>query len=284
MKYSEMQYTRPDVTEVGEKFNGLIDKFENTNSFKEADETISSMNNLRNEFETMKIIAFINYSNDTNNAESTLEQDYFDNCSPIFSENINKYYKVLQNSKFKEQLIEKYGKQLFTVAGLAMKSFDPLIVEDLQKENHLCSNYTKLKASAKIMFDGTERNLQDLEPFMESPDREIRKKAFDAYWKFFSDNAKEFDVLYDKLVKLRNDMAVKLGYKNFVELGYARMKRADYDYDMVEKFRKNIRKYIVPLASKLRKKQKERIGVDKLMVYDVFLQFKSGNATPKGRS
>ncbi|MCY7363676.1 MAG: M3 family oligoendopeptidase, partial [Ignavibacteria bacterium] len=99
---------------------------------------------------------------------------------------------------------------------------------------------------------------------------------------FFDDNAKEFDEIFDKLVYLRNDMAVKMGYKNFVELGYARMKRMDYNAEMVLKFREGIKKYFVPLADKLRVKQKDRLGFDKLMVYDLFLQFKSGNATPKG--
>ena len=63
----------------------------------------------------------------------------------------------------------------------------------MQKENHLCSEYVKLKASAKINFDGKELNLQELEPYMESVDRDIRHKAFIAYWKFFDDNSKVLD-------------------------------------------------------------------------------------------
>ena len=152
----------------------------------------------------------------------------------------------------------------------------------MQKENHLCSEYVKLKASAKINFDGKELNLQELEPYMESVDRDIRHKAFIAYWKFFDDNSKVLDEIFDKLVYLRHDMAIKMGYKNYKELGYARMKRMDYNEIMVTGFRKDIKKYIVPLAEKLRVKQSKRLGFDKLMVYDLFLQFISGNATPKG--
>jgi len=282
LKYSEMKYERPDIKIVGEEFSDLIDAFRNAKTFEEAEDHMTRINVLRNEFETMRIIAFINYSIDTNNQSFTEEQDYFDNSSPVFSGYINKYYKALIECSFKKEFINKHGEQLFKIAELTMKCFSPEIVGDLQKENHLNSEYTKLKASAKIIFEGKERNLQELEPFMESPDAEIRKKAFDAYWEFFSANKEKLDGIYDKLVSLRNKMAIKLGYKDYIELGYARMKRVDYDYKMVEQFRSNVRKYVVPLALKLREKQRKRIGVEKLMVHDVVLQFKSGNATPKG--
>lgn len=277
-----MKYTRPEINEVGKKFNTLVSEFNNAPTFGEADKIMENINILRNDFDSMKNIAFINYSLDTNNADFIKEQDYFDENDPLFTQFENEYFKALLQSKFKNELVGKYGQQLFSLAEQITKSFSPEIIEELQDENHLCSEYTKLKASAKLMFDGKERNLQELEPYMESANREVRKSAFEAYWKFFSDNGESFDELFDKLVNLRNKMALKMGYKNFVELGYARMKRADYNYEMVKQFRKNVLDYIVPVAMKLREKQKERIGVDKLMVYDVFLQFKSGNATPKG--
>ncbi|MBK8381542.1 MAG: M3 family oligoendopeptidase [Ignavibacteria bacterium] len=282
MKYSQMHYIRPDIAEVEKEMRELINKFINAASFVEADQLMNSINIIRNEFDSMKIIAFINYSNDTNNKNFIAEQDYFDNNYPLFNDFVFNYYKALTGSSFKKELTEKYGNHLFEIADVSLKSFCHEIIEDMQKENHLCSEYVKLKASAKINFDGKELNLQELEPYMESVDRDIRHKAFIAYWKFFDDNSKVLDEIFDKLVYLRHDMAIKMGYKNYKELGYARMKRMDYNEIMVTGFRNDIKKYIVPLAEKLRVKQSKRLGFDKLMVYDLFLQFISGNATPKG--
>ncbi|MEO8446965.1 MAG: M3 family oligoendopeptidase, partial [bacterium] len=282
MKYSEMKYERPDLTETGKEFKKLVAELKTAESFQSADEIMIRINDLRNSFDTMRVMAFINYSLDTNNEQFIKEQDYFDNNVPLFADLTNDYFAALTTSSFKNNFIEKYGKQLIAISEMVMKSFNPEIVEQLQKENHLNSEYTKLKASAKIMFDGKERNLQELNPYMESPDRETRKKAFEAYWGFFSDNKENFDVVFDKLVALRNEMAVKLGFKDFIEMGYARMKRIDYDFEMVKKFRENVKKYLVPLSVKLREKQKKRIGVDKLMAYDINIQFSKGNAVPKG--
>jgi M3 family oligoendopeptidase len=282
MKFSEMKYSRPDIEEVGKKFINLVGNFKNAGSFEEAYGYLEKINSLRNDFVTMFSMASINYSNDTTKEAYSDEKDYFDNSGPLFDDFLILYYKALSESSFKEQLIKKYGKQLFTIAAMTMKSFSHEIVEELQKENHLGSEYTKLKASAKIDFEGMERNLQELIPFTQSADKEIRKKAFDAYWKFFSDNSGKLDELYDMLVKLRNGMSLKMGYQNFIELGYARMGRSDYDHKMVAQFRKNVRDYIVPMSVKLREKQRKRIGADKLMIYDIPLQFKTGNPTPKG--
>jgi M3 family oligoendopeptidase len=277
-----MKYERPDIEETGKSITELIKEFKSAITFEEADKIMDKINSIRNDFESMKIIAFINYSNDTNNKSFTEEQDFFDNNNPLFTDYVMEYYKALLSGKFRKELSEKYGHHLFEVAEVSLKSFSHEIIDDMQKENHLASEYMKLKASAKIMFNGKELNLQELEPFMESKDRDERQKAFNSYWKFFADNKEEFDQVYDKLVFLRNDMAVKMGYKNYIELGYARMKRMDYNEEMVNKFRENVKKYIVPLAEKLRENQRKRLGLDKLMVYDLFYQFKSGNPTPKG--
>ena len=59
---------------------------------------------------------------------------------------------------------------------------------------------------------------------------------------------KKLDGIYDELVKVRHEIAVTLGYKNFVELGYYRMARTDYNAEMVANFRKQVEEYIVPLV------------------------------------
>ncbi|MBM6860961.1 hypothetical protein H9X78_10775, partial [Clostridium saudiense] len=53
-------------------------------------------------------------------------------------------------SKFREELERKYGKQLFKLLELKLKAFSKDIIEDLQIENKLSSEYVKLIASAKI--------------------------------------------------------------------------------------------------------------------------------------
>ena len=97
-----------------------------------------------------------------------------------------------------------------------------------------------------------------------------------------AENEANFDRIYDDLVKVRTKIAKKLGFNNYVELGYARMARTDYNAEMVANFRNQVLEHIVPVASKLKERQEKRIDVDQLLYYDENFSFKSGNATPKG--
>jgi M3 family oligoendopeptidase len=282
MKFSKIAYSRPDINELQEKFNHLINLFENAENFEEQDALIKDINSLRMEFQTQSTIASIRYSIDTNNKEFEQEQEFYDKNGPVYEGLIHRYYSAIVKARFRKELEDKWGRQLFDVAEVSLRTFSPEILEDLKIENELRTDYTKLLASANIFFDGETRNLQGLIPYMESTDRETRKAANEAKWKFFEDNAEEFDRLYDELVKVRAKMAKKLGYKNFVQMGYDRMGRTDYNAEMVANFRSQVLKYIVPIAVKLKQKQQNRLGVDSFKYYDQPLDYKSGNAKPNG--
>src|SRR5690606_21794235 len=116
----------------------------------------------------------------------------------------------------------------------------------------------------------------------ESKDRNIRKSAYEAFTKFFVDNESEIDRIYDELVKVRHNMALKLGFNNFVELGYCRLGRSDYNAEMVANYRKQVFEDLVPLVSELKDRQRRRLGLSEFKYYDEPLEFLAGNATPKG--
>ncbi len=201
---------------------------------------------------------------------------------PKYQGLVTKYFTAMVNSPFRSELEAKWGKQLFTIASLSLKSFTPEIIDDLVQENKLSSEYSKLIASAKIIFEGEERNLAQLTPFQLSTDRSMRKKAADARYGFLEENEPKLDELYDQLVKIRTQIAKKLGYNSFVELAYIRLNRSDYDAGKVADFRQQVLDYIVPVASKLKERQRARIGVERIHYYDDDFSFPSGNAVPKG--
>lgn len=282
MKFSDYEYKRPNISEVQKDFDSLLESFNNAKSFEEQNSIMDSINKLRSRIESMSQLVFIRHTIDTTDSFYDEEQNFLDETMPLYQEIITKFYKSLLDSKFRVELEQKWGKQIFTIAELSLKTFSPEIIEDLQLENKLSSEYTKLIASAKIMFEGEERTLSQLTPFLLSTDREMRIKASNAKYGFMKENEDKLDSIYDGLVKVRTKIAHKLGYKNFVELGYARMSRSDYNSEMVENFRQQVEKYIVPVCSKLREKQRERLGLDTLYYYDEKFQFLSGNAKPKG--
>ena len=282
MKFSDYKYIRPDYETVKKDFLEIIEEIENSKDYTQQISNIKKLNKLRNNVETMSTLASIRYSINTLDEFYQGEREYWDEYSPLIEELNSVFYKSVINSEFKEEIKKEYGNQFIKIAEYSLKSFSPEIIDLLQEENKLSSEYTKLLASAKIDFEGEERNLSGLGKFMSSTDRNMRARASKAYYGFFEENADKFDDLFDKLIKVRNDMALKLGFKNFVELGYVRMLRTDYNANMVENFRKQVKEYIVPQASKLYQRQAKRLGLEKLTYIDENFEYKTGNATPKG--
>lgn len=282
MNFSEYHYERPDVKAFEQTFKEQLQVFTSASTYEEQDQAMTRINKLRSEMDTLSQLVYIRHSIDTNDEFYKAEQDFFDENGPIIQEYITDYYRALVDSKFRDQLEATWGRQLFQLAELSLKTFSPEIIEDLQQENKLATEYSKLIASAKIPFEGEERTLPQLAPFQQSTDRNMRKRATEASSGFMAENEANFDRIYDDLVKVRTKMAKKLGFNNYVEMGYARMARTDYNAEMVANFRNQVLEHIVPVATKLRERQQKRIDVDQLMYYDENFAFKSGNATPKG--
>ena len=282
MKFNEYKYEHLDLEKIKKEFSELIESFEKAENVEGQVNAFDEIIKLRNHIETMQTLVSVRHSIDSNDEFYDKENEYMDEISPILFGFTNDFYKALVNSKFKDELIQKYGKFLFDLAENTLKTFSPEIIPDAQEENRLSSKYSKLIASAKIDFDGKELNLSQMVPYTQSKDRNVRIEAAKKVAQFFAENQDEFDNIYDSLVKVRTRMAQKMGYKNFVEFGYKQLSRLEYDAKMVEGYRKQVLENIVPLHTELRERQGKRLGVDKLKFYDEAIKFNSGNADPHG--
>lgn len=282
MKFSQYDYKRPDVDQIKIELKALIDAFETAESAKEQSEIIAKYYTIQDAADAMQNICYIRHTIDTTDKFYEDEIEFFNTRYPELSEATTDFYKALLKSNFRAELEAEYGKHLFVLAELSTKTFEPSMLEGMIEINKLDTEYRKIKAQAKIEFEGKEYNLSSIEPLELSEDRAMRKKAATAKWGYYAKRASEIENIYDKLVKTRHENALKLGYKNYIGLGYANMRRSDYNADMVANFREQIVKYIVPITQKLYKSQAKRLGLDSLKYYDEGFKFLSGNPTPKG--
>jgi len=282
MKFSDMPYIRPDIknamAEVGEIVSGV-------KNAKTAAEVLKQHGKfslfIKNAY-TLQAICSIRHTVNTKDEFYDAENDFFDENDPIIKKLMMDFYKEMVNSRFRRELTETLGELWFTNAELSLKGFDEKIIEELQKENAICSRYTKLLASASLDFDGRKVNLSQLMAYQKSGDREVRKAAFSKRTEFFVENGEQLDEIFDELVKLRSGMAAKLGYRNFIELGYINMQRNSYDAAAVKGFRDQVKTKLVPFLAELHEQRRRDLSIEKLKFYDEDVYFADGNPTPKG--
>ena len=186
-------------------------------------------------------------------------------------------------SPFRKDFEAEYGDLLFVKAEMEKKTFSPEIIEDLQRENELTSEYDDLIASAQIPFENGIYTLSQMEPFQDDLDDARRLAAWKAKGRWYKENQAKLDSIYDELVKLRDSMGKKLGYGGYTQLGYYRMERNCYTKEDVEKFRAAVQKYLVPVADSIMRAQAKRIGRPyPLSFADQSVEFRSGNPRPAG--
>ncbi len=281
MKFNDYVYFRPDAELIAADLDRLTEAFARAKSAEEQLLFLDRINRIRNQFTTLYNLCYIRHSIDTKDAFYTAENEFFDSYLPVFESRVHSFYRALLESRFRDALEAKLGHQLFALAEMQVRSFDPAIIPDMVDENRLTSQYMQLKAKARLEVDGQVYNLSSITALEEGRDRQLRQRATDAKWGFYAGHRQQVEDIFGRLTELRTRMARKLGLNSFIPLGYMRINRADYTADDVAQFREAVRRHIVPLATKLYERQRRRIGVDRLRYYDLTYRFPSGNPRPK---
>ncbi len=283
MKFSEMQYTRPDIEAVKTQLDALCQRLESAASYAEAKAVFLEKEELVKHVETQSTLCSIRHSINTKDEFYDAESNFWDAAYPELSEYLQKFLGNLLNSPFRSDFEAEYGNIIFVNAEIALKTFSLEIIADMQAENELCTEYSKLIASAQIPFEDGVYTLSQLSPFQNDPDDARRLAAWKANGNWYLENQPKLDEIYDKLTHLRDKMGRALGYDGYTQLGYYRMGRNCYTKEDIEKFREAVRKYLVPVADSIYRKQAERLGKEYPMSFaDNALSFRSGNPKPQG--
>lgn len=282
MKFSAYTYQRPDFPVYQETFKKALANLQSADTFSEAKQALDALNELRGTIDTAMNLASIRYSIDTNDAFYEAEDTFWNEYQPHFEALDFQFYQALLASPVLDELKAEYPETLFLYAESRVKLFDEALIELFQKENQLASDYSKLVASAQIDFQGETYTLAQLRPFTENKDRGVRKEAFEKQTAFFTENEDRFDQIYDEMVKVRTEIAHKLGFENYVAFADTQMNRWDYDRSMIETYRREILEKVVPITQKLYQRQAQRNQLTQATFTDLPLVYPSGNAEPKG--
>ena len=278
MKFTDYKYERPDINRFKEEIEMILEKLMNENNENRFLKYFLEANKIFDNIETMFTLSKIRNSLDVSDKFYNDEIVFRNENKPILDLYRAKYYRIIMSSKHKELLIKNYGEHIIEIARISKSTMSENILKESEEENKLISSYGKLLSTGKVNYEGNDLRFSELGVYFTSPDRKIRKKAFKAFDNFFENKKNEFDYIYDSIIKLRNDMAIKLGYSNFVSLAYDRLKRYSYNQGDIKKHRELIKIYIVPLANTIIEEQKKELGFEKLYYYDENVMFLDSEA------
>ena len=228
-------------------------------------------------FYTQRELANYRYNQNVNDVFYQGEIDYYDAIGPQLDALQTKFYRAMLQSPFRKELEQALGSLLFRKYEVSIKAHSEACIADEQEENALVTQYTKRMSTLLFSWEGKQIPLSVLRGKLEDGSAQVRKAAADAIGEGLRAYGEELDTIYDSLVRVRDRIAKKMGYKDFVELGYYRMGRTGFTRTMVEKFRANVVRSVVPVVSRLKAGLKEELGLDVFRFSDNDVYCKGGN-------
>lgn len=280
--FASMNLPDPDLDVAEKTTRDLIARLQQADGVDAQLAVVREWETTRRDVDSWGSLVNLHFHQDTSDPEKKARRERLDAMSPRlqnFTVQIKKALLALPN---RDELVARIGEQCFALWESDARTFNESIEEDLAEEARLQAAYTELRSGLSIEFQGEKHNLSSIARFSSDPDRTVRYDASKARWAAFGDKQEAFDGIYDQLVKLRTQIAHKLGYPSFIELAYDRMNRTDYTREHVEVFREEVRELVVPLSVQLREAQRQRLGLDKLMSWDEALVDIQGNPKPGG--
>jgi M3 family oligoendopeptidase len=281
-KSSELPYERITIESFEKETSEIIKEFNAAANGEEQFLVHKKYYTVMGKVSTAMILAGMRHDGNVSDTFYEEEQKYYDEISPKIDSFKVKYQKLLFNSNYRTYFEKRIGQVPFKDIEIQLKAFDDVLIPLKQEENTLTSRYNKLIAQTKVEFRGETLNLSLLGKYLKSKDRATRMEASKVRSEKLLTFADELDEIFDKLVANRNKQAKSMKYDNYVELGYYNMKRNSYDKNDVAKFRNQVKKFLVPAASKMHEERRKRLGLEKLDFVDEGVYFLEGNPIPLG--
>jgi oligoendopeptidase F len=202
-----------------------------------------------------------------NTADKEIEEQY------------NQYIETIQPAA---KTAEQKLKTKLLTSGLSPKSFETglrriqaeaeIFTEDnlplLAAEQKLVTEYNKLIGSILIDWEGEERTLAQMAPLFYETDRAIRQRAWEAIQLQFTKVREDLNALWEKFVPVRLQIARNAGLPDYRAYMWKQKFRFEYSPEDCKSFHAAIEESVVPAATRLYEKRRQRLGLDSLRTWD----------------
>jgi oligoendopeptidase F len=135
-------------------------------------------------------------------------------------------------------------------------------------EQH-CATYQRITGSMTAAWDGEQRPLPQLLPFLKSPDRAVRERAWRASTSPYVTQRDAMAALFDTMYRLRQQAARNAGFANFRDYIFPAKFRFDYTAADCERFHDAVERTVVPAVERLLAHRRRRLGLDALRPWDL---------------
>lgn len=207
---------------------------------------------------------------DTENKE--LEESYNFFCTEI-QPHIQPYADVLNKKLLASKALHLLNAdEYFTYLRSIQKNIDLFREENIPLQSEISvlqQQYGQITGDMMIRVNDQEYTLQQAAKFLENPDRALRQQVYEQIQERRLEDKEKLDLLFDKLVQLRNQEAHNAGFKNYRDYRFKELGRFDYSKEDCYQFHEAVKRHVIPLVNKILEQKKIKLGVENLRPWDL---------------
>lgn len=147
--------------------------------------------------------------------------------------------------------------------------FRPANLPLFTEEHKLSAQYDKIVGAQTVQWAGEELTLTQLQPVYQNPDRPMREQA----WRLAAErqlaDREAINALWQKFLELRQQVAANTNLGDYRAFCWQKLHRFDYTPDDCQLFHEAIEAEVVPAASRIYQKRRQRLGLETLRPWDL---------------
>jgi len=137
------------------------------------------------------------------------------------------------------------------------------------EETKLGQQYAEMCGAMTVQFDGEEKTLPQMAPYMQLNDRSVREEAFRLVASRRLQDSEKMDEIFDRMIALRNTKADNADLDDYREWAFRSKHRFDYTPATCEEFHRGVRAHAVPLMHSMNRSRRVSMDTDVLRPWDL---------------
>lgn len=228
-------------------------------------EAVRCHNELTSHLSTVFSRARLRFRQDTADEEIAAEYRRVNGeLAPVVSRRSFRFSQTLADSDAMPALEREFGEQFARELRTEVQLHDDRNIELRSRVLDVLMGQTNTFAHLQIEWRGELHPWSFARKAAHDPDHAERHAAFASQVGAVREHEQHLQEIFDEAGRLRLEMARNLGFSSYPQLRYLEMGRYDYGTAEVASFRDAIHRHVVPLSRKLRERQAQTLGTERL--------------------
>ncbi len=133
----------------------------------------------------------------------------------------------------------------------------------------LGARYQQVTGGLTVGWDGQVKTIPQLQPFLKSPDRSVRERAFREIAGAYLDRREELAGLFDRMFALRSRAAETAGFPDVQAFSFRAKSRFDYTPEDCARFHQGVEESVVPAVQRILEHRRQRLRLPALRPWDL---------------